>query len=263
MQGEMTIDELARRAGTTVRNVRAHQTRGLLPPPRMAGRVGYYGGAHLARLSYIARLQRRGFSLAAVHDLLRAWEEGRSVGDVLGFEEALTAPWGDDVPERFTRAELDAMFPEIVADESLVERAVRLGLLVRDGDAFQAPRPRLIRVGAELVAAGIPLAAVLDQHVLLVDDMRRVAARMVRLFEDHVWEPFVAAGLPPERLAAITDALHRLRPVASAAVLSALAEAMEDAVASSAAEHAARLVVAPGPAARGAAAAGGAVSSPR
>ena len=43
------IDDLARAAGTTVRNVRAYQERGLLPPPRREGRVALYGDAHLAR----------------------------------------------------------------------------------------------------------------------------------------------------------------------------------------------------------------------
>ena len=38
-KGEMTIRELAERTGMTVRNIRAHQTRGLLPPPVVRGRV--------------------------------------------------------------------------------------------------------------------------------------------------------------------------------------------------------------------------------
>ncbi len=38
----MTIRELAERTGMTVRNIRAHQTRGLLPPPVVRGRTGYY-----------------------------------------------------------------------------------------------------------------------------------------------------------------------------------------------------------------------------
>src|SRR5919204_2454588 len=92
----MTIDELARAAGTTSRNVRAYQTRGLLPPPRVSGRVGYYDEGHLARLRLIAQAQARGFSLAAIGELLRAWEEGRGISDLLGFEEALTAPWSDE-----------------------------------------------------------------------------------------------------------------------------------------------------------------------
>ena len=37
---EFTIDELARVAGTTVRNVRAYQDRALLAPPERRGRAG-------------------------------------------------------------------------------------------------------------------------------------------------------------------------------------------------------------------------------
>jgi DNA-binding transcriptional MerR regulator len=36
---DLTIDELARRTGMTVRNVRAHQSRGLLPPPEAGARA--------------------------------------------------------------------------------------------------------------------------------------------------------------------------------------------------------------------------------
>ncbi|MDP8987506.1 MAG: MerR family transcriptional regulator, partial [Actinomycetota bacterium] len=39
----MTIDDLAREAGCTTRNIRSYQTLGLLPPPSIVGRVGYYG----------------------------------------------------------------------------------------------------------------------------------------------------------------------------------------------------------------------------
>src|SRR6266849_3788885 len=125
-KNEWTIDELARKAGTTTRNIRSYQTKGILPPPRMVGRVGYYSEGHLARLKYTASLQERGFSLAAIGCLLTAWEEGRSLQDVLGFEEALTAPWSDEVPEPFTRERLEELFPEILQDESLVRRVLDL-----------------------------------------------------------------------------------------------------------------------------------------
>ena len=237
---EMTVDELARRAGTTTRNVRAHQTRGLLPPPRMVGRVGYYDGGHLARLNYIDRLQERGFSLAAIQELLRGWEEGRSLTEVLGFEEALTAPWSDEQPEHVTRHHLLELFPEIADDEGLLERAVEVGLLVPDDDGYTAPSPRLLAVGAQLVSWGIPLAAALDEHTLLAADMRRIARRMVRMFEAEVWEPYVAAGLPADRLPAVTGALQEVRATTASAVLTVLARAMEDAVAASTAKQVAR-----------------------
>src|SRR5438034_10778663 len=82
----LTIDELARRAGLTTRNVRAYQERGLLPPPTKVGRTGYYDDGHLGRLRMISGLLERGYSLAAIADLLRTWEEGGDVGELLGLD---------------------------------------------------------------------------------------------------------------------------------------------------------------------------------
>jgi DNA-binding transcriptional MerR regulator len=239
---EWTIDELARKAGTTTRNIRSYQTKGILPPPRMVGRVGYYGEGHLARLKYTAGLQERGFSLAAIECLLSAWEEGRSLEDVLGFEKALTAPWSDEVPDRFTRQQLEQMFPEIVHDEALLKRACSLGLLQHEGGNFLAPSPRMIRNGAELVAVGMPLSVALDEYERLSHDLTVVAERFVAMFEEFVWEPFVQSGWPIEDLPAVTEALHRVRPAASTSVQAVFAQVMEDAVAASSARQVARLM---------------------
>ena len=84
--GPWTIDELAAVAGTTSRNLRAFQSRGLLPAPRLVGRTGHYDESHRRRLEAILRLQRRGYSLAAIADLAAAWDRGASLDDVLGFE---------------------------------------------------------------------------------------------------------------------------------------------------------------------------------
>ncbi len=241
----MTIDELAREAGVTTRTIRAYQTDGLLPHPRLSGRVGLYDDGHLARLRYIAHLQSQGFSLAAIRALLEAWEDGRSLSDVLGFEEALTAPWTDEAPGAIDTGQLRRLFPEIATDPTLGERAVAAGLLVADGngDGWRVPSPSLLRAGADLVAAGIPLSAVLDEHVLLTSDLARVAQRFVILFEHHVWEPFVADCMPPERLPDVTDALLRARPTAMKAVVAVLAQAMEAAVAASSARQMSRFGV--------------------
>jgi len=238
----MTIDELARQAGVTTRNVRAYHTRGLLPSPRIVGRVAYYGDGHLARLRYIARLQSQGFSLAAIGHLLRAWEQGRSLHDVLGFEEAITTPWSDESPEVYSRAHLETLFPEIAQDPSLLDRAVEVGLLAREKADFKAADPSLLQVGAELVAAGIPLAAVLDEHEALAAATDRIVRRFVALFEAHVWQPFAEAGLPSDRLEQITETLRRIRPTASITVQIALMRAMERAVAASTGEQVRKLL---------------------
>src|SRR5580700_6221771 len=85
-EGQMTIEELASQAGTATTTVRMYQAKGLLPPPERRGRIGYYGQGHLARLRLIAQLQEQGFSLASIKRLTDAWEDGRSLDDVLGLE---------------------------------------------------------------------------------------------------------------------------------------------------------------------------------
>jgi len=80
----VTIDELARLGRTTTRHVRALQTRGLIPHPHLVGRTGVYDEAHLQRLRAVLRLQRQGFSLAAIGALVDAWQRGATLDDVLG-----------------------------------------------------------------------------------------------------------------------------------------------------------------------------------
>src|SRR5919201_6474726 len=86
-QASLTIDELARRTGMTVRNIRAHQSRGLVPPPQVRGRTGYYGDEHLARIELIKELQADGFNLEAIRRLLEG--AGGSSSEVLDFSRAL------------------------------------------------------------------------------------------------------------------------------------------------------------------------------
>jgi hypothetical protein len=158
---------------------------------------------------------------------------GRSLGEVLGFEAALTEPWSDEEPERVTLEELVARFPDAVADPTLALRAVELGLVEPDGETFLVPSPSLLQVGMDLVAVGIPLGVTQDEVAALRDDMSRIATRFVGLFERHVWEPFAQAGMPAERLGEVTEALRRMRPLAAVAVRATLARAMEEATATS------------------------------
>ncbi|MGI9120345.1 MAG: MerR family transcriptional regulator [Acidimicrobiales bacterium] len=229
----MTIEALAQRAGVTTRNIRSYQTQGILPAPRLVGRVGYYDEGHLARLRLISRLQDQGFSLAAVAGLLKAWEERRSLGEVLGFEEALTAPWTDEEPQSVSLQELLERFPEAAEDPKLALRALELGMIEPEGEAFRIPSPSLLHAGAELVAVGVPLSVTQDEVAALQEEMARVAARFIGLFERYVWEPFVDAGMPAARLAEVTESLRRLRPLASVAVRATLAQAMEEAASTS------------------------------
>jgi DNA-binding transcriptional MerR regulator len=83
---EYRIDDLARAAGTTVRNVRAYRERGLVPPPRRHGRIALYDDAHVERLRLIAALLQRGYTLANIAELIEAWERGRDIAELLGVD---------------------------------------------------------------------------------------------------------------------------------------------------------------------------------
>jgi DNA-binding transcriptional MerR regulator len=229
MNGKMTIDELARQGGTTTRNVRAYQTRGVLDPPEIVGRIGYYTERHLERLKLISRLQQRGFGLQAINDLLKAADEGASLNDVLGFSEALWAPWTDEAPETITHAQLEEMFPEMREDPNLLKQAMELELLAEEGDGYRISSPRLIKIGAELVSIGIPLSVVLGQAALLKSDTEDIAWRLVTMFTAYVWEPFVEGKTPERTLTDITAILQRTRPLAAEAVAVFLARAMQKA----------------------------------
>lgn len=222
--GELTIDELARRADTTSRNVRAYQERGLLPPPRLVGRVGYYGEGHVARLRHIAALLERGFTLASIRELFEAWERGYGLADVLGFEEALTAPWDHEDSSLLTLEELTAMFG---LDMRALAQAVRIGALVGEGDRFRAPSPRLLEAARALTDAGIPLRNMLEEAEELSAELDRVAERWVALFRAHVWDDYVDRGMPAEELQELTDFLQRMRPLLGSIIAPLLAQAME------------------------------------
>jgi DNA-binding transcriptional MerR regulator len=219
----MTIDELARRAGTTSRNVRAYQERGLLPPPERDGRVGVYGEGHLARLRLIANLADKGFSLAAIGALLQAWERGHSIRDLLEVEEAVTAI-DEAPPVVVTLDELADRFGG--ADADATARAAELGLLEFDDGGVRITAPELLEIGAELVALGIPVGAVVDEAGALLADTTRIADRFVGLFTTHVVDPYLAPGLSDAELRNLAEKVRAARPLAARAVERALARAM-------------------------------------
>jgi DNA-binding transcriptional MerR regulator len=225
---EYRVDELAGQAGTTVRNVRAYQDRGLLPPPRRQGRVGVYSDAHLARLRLIGQLLERGYTLANIAELVAAFERGHDLGAVLGLEDVMTSPWSDEVAASMTVAELEALFPG--ADPGFVDRAIALGLLEADNERLRVPSPRLLHAGAELYAAGVPIEAVLGHARALRRDIERIAQRFLRLTAEHVLDRYLHTPdeeLSDDDLSALVEVVRRLRPLAQMAVDAELARAME------------------------------------
>ncbi|MGH8980789.1 MAG: MerR family transcriptional regulator [Acidimicrobiales bacterium] len=238
---EYRVDELARLAGTTVRNVRAYQDRGLLPSPRRSGRVALYSTAHLARLRLVGSLLERGYTLGNIGELFSAWERGADVADVLGLERVLGAPWSDRPAGTVTREELT----DVVGDDpASVEEAVRLGLLVPEpGGRFQVPNPAALEVGRLLAASGVPIRDVLDAGRLVRRNIGEVARRFVELVDAHVVEP-AGEQMSGGELRALTELVEHLRPLAVEVVEVELARAMEEEIRSRLGAHLHRLATA-------------------
>jgi DNA-binding transcriptional MerR regulator len=227
-QAELTIDELARRTGMTARNIRAHQSRGLVPPPEVRGRTGYYGDEHISRIELIKELQADGFNLESIRKLLEG--AGGSSAEVLNFSRTLRAPFEDEQPEIVAAEELAERWGGEL-DERLMARAEKLGLFRDLGDGqYEVLSPRLQRAGEQLAELGVPPEVALDVAAQVRTSARRVARVFIDLFMESVWTPFNEAGRPEEEWPKVREALERLRPLASDALLAIFQQVMSETV---------------------------------
>jgi DNA-binding transcriptional MerR regulator len=214
-ENDLTIEELASETGMTVRNIRSHRARGILPAPEVRDRVGYYGARHVARLRMIQELQADGFNLRGIERLLD--QDGAAAEQFLSLRRAIDG-FDDEQPRTFTRAELAERFGADVDDA--LERAVQAGALVPvEEGSFEAPFPSLLDAAEGVVAAGVPL----DHALAAIDKVRSrcrsIAHEFVKLFLEDVWKPFEAEGYPDERWAQVQEALDRLRPLSLQALV--------------------------------------------
>jgi DNA-binding transcriptional MerR regulator len=215
---QLTIEQLAAQSGMTVRNIRSHQARGLLAPPEVRVRVGYYGPDHLAQLRMIRDLQDDGFNLGGIKRLLDDTEG--TAERLRRFRGALTH-LREEPAETLTVSQLGRRFRVEPADApSILGRAERLGLLLPVGEgAYEVPSPSLLAVAEEAVRRGIPIDAALDVFETSERHADAVATAFVELFVAQVLRPFVQQSIPAERWQELDEATERLLPLASGALV--------------------------------------------
>ena len=224
----LTIDDLARQVQLPVRTIREYHTMRLLPPPERRGRLGLYGDRHVQRLRLISRLQRRGYSLAGIRDLLVAWERGTDLVTVLGVDGSQAAL--DETPLRLTRAELLDRLPAL--DAEALGRASQSGLIRPHGDDhFLVRSPALLGLVADGVHLGVPLADMLTFTETLREDLAALADKLAGLIVTRVWEPVSASG----RASELPDLFRRGRLLILQGAASMLADRLADALAGRAA----------------------------
>jgi DNA-binding transcriptional MerR regulator len=211
-EGELRLDALAAAAGVATTTVRLYQQKGLLPGPRLVGRTGWYGRGHLARLRLIGRLQDDGFSLAGIGRLLESWEQGRDLTDLVGVEEQLDSLLHRRVAMVLEPSELAQRLPGEALSPAAFARAVELGLVEPTDDGrFRIPDPRFLDTGADLVALGVPVMAVLDEWEHLARTTDALARRFVGVFEDHLLPADWRQDLDAERTRDLASTLARLQ----------------------------------------------------
>ncbi len=223
---EYTIDELARAAQTTVRNVRAYQDRGLIDPPERRGRVGIYTQTHLGRLKLINHLLARGYTLANVQELLMALVDGQELHAILGLEKAINSPWTLEQPRHYSYLALVRMFGTSINLQAL-RRALELGLLEADGLGYTCRSPRLLEAGVAFTKAGFALDDVLAVLSAARPLMQQISDRVVGLAVGELDRYGEGKLPPPEDVPRLVDTIWRIRPLAMVMVESEMRRAFE------------------------------------
>jgi DNA-binding transcriptional MerR regulator len=218
MAEDYTIDELAAAVGMTVRNVRAHQARGLLPPPRLVGRVGYYGAFHRQRLEQITQMQSEGLNLAAIARILND-----------GQLTAISAELFDrPEPRSFPTEEILRRLGVTDTDPGLLH-AIELGFVEIDGETIRLHGPGLLAVAEELMELGVPLTEQLDVLATVRDALSAVAEAYLRLGDRALFEAIQDRSAGDD--AAFRAAMARMRDLARLTVHAAFDQAMAHAMA--------------------------------
>ena len=210
----MRVEELAGKAGVSVDTVRFYQKQRLLPPPVREGRVAWYTSEHLARMTRVKELRRRGFTLAVIRRFLDGELDRADEPLVAAVSEAASAG-GEE--EFVTAGELAARSGVPLP---LIESLAREGLLVprlQGGEPrYTADDVRIVSAGLRLLQAGLPLAGLLDLARAHHAAVRAVAAQAVELFDSAVRRPLRESDRAEEEKAeALVEAFRVVLPAVS------------------------------------------------
>jgi DNA-binding transcriptional MerR regulator len=160
------VDQLGHKVGMSARNIRAYQARRLLAPPTRIGRNAYYGEGHVHRLEEIQVLQRQGYNLAAIANILGVRERHSD-------SDQLTAQ----------------VQQSLAAHPLLIHTFSRYGVVSRGNDGrIRMLRPLALRAALDLGQVGIQpnpslhlLSETLDRLMPVADDLIRVVGHRALL----------------------------------------------------------------------------------
>ncbi|NKZ03865.1 MerR family transcriptional regulator [Actinomadura latina] len=226
---ELTVDELASRAGVTVRTVRFYAGRGLLPPPRLRGRTGLYGPDHLARLELVRELQSLGLTLASIEKHLQRIPLDAPAED-LALQRALLSPWAPEQPEDLDRHELDRRAGRHLDDET-IKRLESLGVVERiSADVIRVVSPALLGISAELAELPMPLDTLIASHEAVDRHTTALAAELQQVFQDTVVRPYREGGRAPQERERLMEMAGKMKPLMIQSLVTSFQRAVDKAI---------------------------------
>ncbi len=217
------LDELTRRVGMSVRNVRFYTTRGLVPPPIRRGRSGYYAADHVARLELVRELQAHGFTLAAIEKYVARIPDD-ATPETIALHRTLLAPWMAELPDTISRRELVRRAGRSLRDDEL-DTLNALGIVFPTKQGKYQVAVAHLSVGVALLDLGMPQDAALAAQDIFTAHGRAIAEELTELFRTQVWPAYKETGASPEQL---REAVERFKPVSVAALVAAYESAVNE-----------------------------------
>jgi adenylate cyclase len=158
---------------------------------------GSWTPAAASHVRIVARLRERGYSVERIRE---ASQSGRLA---FGYIDEL-------LPSTEARYTLREAAREIDLDEEVIERIVSaLGLSAWSMDEISEEDLKVLRYGADILAAGLPLPAVLQLARVYGQAMAQIADAEVRLFHLYLHEPLMREGVPGVEIAQAMEGMTR------------------------------------------------------
>jgi len=189
--GELTLAQVAARAGVSPATLRRWVREGVIP-----GYDGSWTPAAAAYARVVARLRARGHTLAQIK---RASENGQLAAGPL---ENLLSSSG---PRRSLRAASRASG----LNTELIERIFAAMGVPAALDGLSDADVEVLKYAAAVLDAGLPLAAFLQLMRVYGQALAQIADAEVRLIHLYVHEPLMRAGVPSVEIAEEMEGLTR------------------------------------------------------
>jgi MerR family transcriptional regulator, redox-sensitive transcriptional activator SoxR len=152
---QLTIGEVARRAGVAASSIRYYESIGLLPEPDRLHGQRRYDQQVLGQLAFVGVAQSAGFKLHEIKELLRAVDSADGMG---GQMRALSHRKLGEVEELLARAQAMKGWLE-VANTCDCETPAECALFAAPGETYDAARAlRIVHVGRDCRRTASPSA---------------------------------------------------------------------------------------------------------